>query len=115
MGASQMAATQVGGLLAVAVLGSIVASTVANRYADNLAASGLDVAVTPAMTDALGQGVVTIPAGLDGAQIALLERAGLEAFASGMGTAFAAAMVPAFLALALTAGMRRTLSGPRSH
>lgn len=115
MGASQMAATQVGGLLAIAVLGSVVASTVTNRYGADIAAAGLDVPVTPEMTAALGQGVVTVPAGLDAAQTALLERAGLEAFAGGMGTAIAVAMVPALIALMLTLGLRRTLSNPRPH
>jgi MFS family permease len=115
MGAMQMASTQLGGVLAVAVLGSIVASTVDGRFRANLTDAGLDVAITPAMSASLSQGIVDVPAGLAAGPAALLHSAGLEAFASGMGTAFAAAMAPVGLALLIALLLRGTLSGPRRH
>lgn len=115
MGATQMAATQLGGVLAIAALGSIVASRVVTNMDAGLAHAGLHVALGPATRAALTQGIVHAPAGLHADQVVVFQRVGLSAFARAMGAAFTGATVMAALALITTLAMRRTLVAERRH
>lgn len=87
IGALQMSSNQLGGVLAVAVLGSIVASGVGDRFEANLAAAGAALPLSAEAGEALTQGIVLPPPGLDAREAAVVRAAGLDAFAQATGAA----------------------------
>ena len=79
MSGLQVSANQIGGVLAIALLGAIVASSVGPRYADGLAQAGLPRSVPASVRSGLGQGIAP-----DGAPQHAL---GLQAFSQSVGVA----------------------------
>lgn len=101
MSALQVTANQIGGVLAIALLGSIVASSVGTRYADGLAAAGLPPGTSASVKGGLAQGIA--PAGEP------LHRIGLQAFSLSVGEALYVGVGVVTVGLVLSLWLARRL------
>jgi DHA2 family multidrug resistance protein-like MFS transporter len=119
MSGLQMTAINLGTLLSVAALGSLVASIVASRYLDALDRVGLS-GVTEVSSDEaadLAQAIPPVPSDDSSTVADLFEFAGLEAFSSAMSTALLIAVACVLVAIVLvmaepiTSAVRRRLLG----
>lgn len=112
-GGLQTTMLQVGGALGTSVLGSILASRVADDYPGELVARG--VAAGPAgllserTADAVAQGVVPVPPQVPPGMAGRVTEAGMQAFTNGLGTVM---LVGA--SVALTGALIGLLAGQRT-
>jgi hypothetical protein len=112
-------------VLAVAVMGSLLAGSVGAEFEQRLATAGLDVPVTTTIADELAQGVPPEAGQLPpGTPVEEVRAAGFEAFVASTTVALRWATVAAVLALAVTVALilssrrerrrRRRRSPPRA-
>jgi len=102
-------ANQFGGVLAVAVLGSVLSSTVSGQFRAVLSSLHVHATFGGAATNGLAQGIPAVLAGASPHEQALIHAASLEAFSRAMGLAFVGATAAALLALIIVATLWRQL------
>ncbi|MEZ5098607.1 MAG: MFS transporter [Thermoleophilia bacterium] len=110
---AQTCALNLGAVLSVAVLGTIVASAVAARYGDALTQVGLGAHVPSAAAIAdVSQGIAEAPAGAGEATLAAFRQASAAAFSGAMGLALrvGAGFVLAALAVVAALSLQRRRS-----
>ena len=106
MSGLQMTAINLGTLLSIAALGSLVASAVVSRYLDALDRIGLARTSEVSSDEAadLAQAIAPVPDGASPATAELLQQAGLEAFSSAMSLAIVVGGACVLAAIALVVG-----------
>jgi MFS family permease len=112
LGALFGGSSQLGGVLSVAVMGSVLASSVAGRFERLLALAGVHPLAASA-TAGLAQGIAPRPAGAGAGTLRVIGLAARQAFVGSMDLAFVCSTVAAAVALCVGLALERHLRAPK--
>jgi len=114
LGALFGGSSQFGGVLSVAVMGSVIASTVAGRFERLLSAANVSLTLAASGSARLAQGLAPTPASASAHALRVIDLSARRAFVGSMDLAFACSAVGAVLALCIALALAWHMRRPRT-